>query len=720
MGDDNQIAAILEARHGQPHDFLGMHRSGPDLVVRAFLRDARAVTLVDRRSQRRWSMERVRPEGFYLWRQVGGMAFPYCFDLEGHDGSLRRIADPYSFSQSLSDFDCFLFGQGKHERIYDRLGANRRRLEGQDGFTFAVWAPNASRVSLVGDFNGWDGRSHPMRRLGLSGIWELFLPVPLAEPGQFYGFEIRDGQGHVFVKSDPYGRAFQPPPGNASIIVDGPSHGWHDEEWMTRRAQTGPVGEPISIYEVHLESWQRGDGGRTLTYGELADRLVDNCRTMGYSHVELLPIMEHPFGPSWGYQTTGFFAPTCRHGSPEDFMVFVDRLHCAGIGVILDWVPGHFPKDSFALARFDGTCLYEHEDPRIGEHLSWGTLVFNHGRHEVRNFLLASAQFWCEYYHVDGFRVDAVAAMIYRDYGRNYGQWIPDCNGGRENRESIEFLKELNVVLHRRFPGVLTIAEESSTFEGVTRPVDAGGLGFDFKWNMGWMHDVLEYFRSDPAMRREKHSRLTFGLLYQYSENFVLALSHDEVVHGKSSLFSKMPSADFPEKARMLRSLLGFMWLWPGKKSLFMGGDFGQVNEWRSDGCLDWSLLNFALHDGIRRWVRDLNGLYRSRPWIGRWEGRPEGFRWINPDDAERNVLSFLRCGRCRSDRLLVFGNFSPTDYPVYEFSTESDGRWSEVLSSDDKHYGGTGIRAGQSIRVRDHRAVVSLPAFSVIIFQPN
>lgn len=720
MGDDDQIAAILEARHGRPHDFLGMHRCDTGLIIRAFLRDARAVDLIDLRTRQRRPMERLRPEGFYELRCGGTEAFPYLLEVEEYDGRRRQMADPYSFLPSLSDFDCFLFNRGKHEQIYDRLGANRRRLAGQDGFAFAVWAPNAARVSAVGDFNGWDGRCHAMRPVGSSGIWEIFLPDPIATPGQFYGFELRDGRGNVFLKSDPFGRAFQSPPNNASILVDGPHYCWHDEEWMQNRAAGRPFRETLSIYEVHLGSWRRGEGGRRLTYGQLADRLIDHCHGLGFTHVELLPIMEHPYTQSWGYQTTGFFAPTWRHGSPADFMAFVDRLHGAGIGVILDWVPGHFPKDSFALAKFDGTCLYEHEDPRIGEHRSWGTLVFNHGRHEVRNFLLASAQFWCEYYHIDGLRVDAVASMIYRDYGRKYGQWIPNGNGGRENLESIEFLKELNVVLHRRFPGVLTIAEESSTFEGVTRPVDGGGLGFDFKWNMGWMHDVLEYFRSDPAMRREKHSLLTFGLLYQYSENFVLALSHDEVVHGKSSLFSKMPSADFETKARMLRSLLGFMWLWPGKKSLFMGGEFGQVGEWRDDGSLDWPLLAFPIHDGLRRWVTDLNGLYGHFSWLGQFDGSPEGFRWVNADDAERNVFSFLRCGEDRSERLLVFGNFSPVDYPAYEVSLDPGEKWLELLNSEESRYGSERRPPLQTLTGNGNRLFVSLPAFSVVIFQPN
>ncbi|MDR2664505.1 MAG: 1,4-alpha-glucan branching protein GlgB [Puniceicoccales bacterium] len=631
-----------------------------------------------------------------------------------------------SFS-AIPDFDLHLFGEGKALRIHEFLGAHLHSRNGVEGVSFAVWAPNAQKVSVVGDFNGWNGLSHPMEPLGNSGVWGTFLTG--LSPGHLYKFELIDSQGNRQLRTDPYALAYERAVEPAAIVWREDGYAWQDGGWMGRRRALRPFRECISIYEVHLDSWRRvpEENCRPLTYREIAPQLADYCNEMGFTHVEFLPLAEFPFDGSWGYQSTGYFAPTARYGSPDDFKFLVDTLHRASIGVIVDWVPAHFPRDRFALAQFDGTCLYEYADSRIGEHSQWGTLVFNYRRHEVANFLLCSALSWCDRYHVDGFRVDAVAAMIYRSYGRESGEWEPNVHGGPENLEAIDFLKNFNVAVHREFPGVLTIAEESTTFAGVTRPVDLGGLGFDFKWGMGWMHDTLDYFSQNPVFRRHCHNRLTFAMLYQYSEHFILALSHDEVVHGKGSLLARMPSDRMDWKCAMLRSLYGYMWAWPGKKSLFMGGEFGQHDEWCHFRSLDWHLLKYMNHSGLRRWVRDLNRLYRSLPWLGLYDDDPRGFRWIDPDDGDGGVLTFLRQGDSPGQLLLAACNFSGTPHRSYPVAVPVAGFWEEALNGDSLHYGGCGMGncGGQwtepvPSRGMEQRLLLHLPPHCCILLRPR
>ncbi len=590
-------------------------------------------------------------------------------------------------SPLISAYDLYLFGEGNHTRIYDKLGAHLVRSEGVAGVHFAVWAPNADRVSVVGDFNAWDGRVHPMQPLEASGVWASF--VPAAMPGERYKFEIRTRPGGLLLKSDPYGQAFELPPSTASIICR-TDHAWRDEEWMRNRATQGSWYErPLATYEVHLGSWARipEEGGRYLTYAEIAQRLIPYVKQMGYSHIELLPVMEHPFSGSWGYQVTGFYAPTSRFGTPQDFQAFVDECHQNGIGVILDWVPGHFPKDAFALAQFDGTSLYEHADPRQGEHREWGTLIFNYGRNEVRNFLLANALFWLAEYHVDGLRVDAVASMLYLDYSREAGQWIPNRFGGRENLDAIAFVRQLNTLTHAEHPGTITIAEESTSWPSVSRPTYVGGLGFTYKWNMGWMNDILEYVKQDPVHRRWHHRHVTFSLLYAFSENFILPFSHDEVVHGKGSMFGKVPGDDW-RKAATLRGLYGFMYAHPGKKLMFMGCEFGQGREWNYDRSLDWHLLDQPLHAGLKHYVADLNRIYAAEPALHQLDFDPAGFQWIDCNDNENSVVSFIRRGRT-GDPLIAILNFTPVPRDGYRIGVPSSGTFDELINSDSETYGG-------------------------------
>jgi 1,4-alpha-glucan branching enzyme len=558
---------------------------------------------------------------------------------------------------------------------------------------FVLWAPNADRVSLIGDFNGWDGRVHPMRQLG--GVWELFVP-DLAD-GENYKFELRTKSGALLKKSDPYGFAFEVPPQTASVVRDITGYQWHDEDWLTaRREQHGWLARPMSVYEVHLGSWARvpEEGNRFLTYRELAYRLVPYVKEMGFTHIELLPVMEHPFSGSWGYQVLGYFAPTSRFGPPEDFKLFVDACHQAGLGVILDWVPGHFPKDEYGLARFDGTALYEHADPRQGEHQDWGTLIFNYGRNEVRNFLLSNALFWLEEYHVDGLRVDAVASMLYLDYSRKAGEWIPNRFGGRENLEAIAFLQELNRRTHGAAPGTITAAEESTAWPGVSRPVHAGGLGFTYKWNMGWMHDMLEYVRHDAIHRRWHHNLVTFSALYMHTENFILPFSHDEVVHGKGALLDKMPG-DVWQKHATLRALYGYMYAHPGKKLLFMGAEFGQWREWNHDRSLDWHLLDDPMHAGLRRYIQDLNWHYHAEPALHEADFDPDGFRWIDCNDNENSVISIVRFAKNRGDFLVLVANFTPVPRSAYRIGVPESGYYTELLNSDAGIYGGGNVGNG-------------------------
>ncbi len=598
---------------------------------------------------------------------------------------------PHRHSRILSDFDLYLFGEGNHLRIYDKLGAHPVTLDGTEGTYFAVWAPNAQRASVVGDFNDWDGRRHPMRSVGHSGVWEAF--VPGAQAGQRYKFELLTRHGHLLVKVDPFAFEFEVPPLSASVICR-PDYQWRDEEWMRSRPQFDSwFKRPMAVYEVHLGSWARipEEDDRFLTYRELAGRLIPYVKEMGYTHIELLPVMEHPFAGSWGYQVIGFYAPTSRFGSPADFKAFVDECHLHGIGVILDWVPGHFPKDAHGLAWFDGTALFEHADPRQGEHREWGTLIFNYGRNEVRNFLLSNALFWLGEYHVDGLRVDAVASMLYLDYSRQEGEWVPNRYGGRENLEAIEFLRQLNTLTHSEQPGSITVAEESTAWPSVSRPIYVGGLGFTYKWNMGWMNDILEYVRLDPVHRRWHHQHLTFSLLYAFTENFILPFSHDEVVHGKGSMFGKIPGDDW-QKAATLRALYGFMYSHPGKKLMFMGGEFGQGREWNYDSSLDWHLLEQPPHAGLRRYVRDLNRVYRSERALYECDFDGSGFQWIDCNDSDNSVVSFIRRSHDGSELVLAILNFTPVPRDGYRIGVPVAGTYGELVNSDAEIYGGANL----------------------------
>jgi 1,4-alpha-glucan branching enzyme len=588
-------------------------------------------------------------------------------------------------TSTFGELDLHLAGEGRHERLYEKLGAHVR----DNGVSFAVWAPNAQSVGVAGDFNGWEPT--PLTSLGDSGIWATVIAD--AEAGQRYKLAVEARDGSISLRADPVAFATEVPPATASVIHH-TKHRWHDGEWLEGRRRSEPLTEPMSIYEVHLGSWRLNplEGNRPLSYLELADELADHVLDLGFTHVELLPVMEHPFAGSWGYQVTGFFAPTSRFGTPDDFRAFVDRLHGRGLGVILDWVPAHFPRDDWALARFDGTALYEHEDPRRGAHPDWGTLVFNYARHEVRNFLLSSALFWLNEFHADGLRVDAVASMLYLDYSRREGEWVPNAFGGREDLDAVSFLKNLNEVVYGREPGVASIAEESTAWPAVSRPTYVGGLGFGFKWNMGWMHDTLDYFRRDPIHRRYHHHQLTFSLMYAFSENFVLPLSHDEVVHGKGSLLGKMPGDRWQQFAN-LRALYAFMWAHPGKKLLFMGGELAQEQEWSHDRSLDWHLLERAEHDGVRTLVRELNRVYRAEPALWERDHEPAGFRWLEANDADRNVLAFARYpARKNGSPLVCVCNLSPEVRYGYRVGMPEAGSWREVLNTDSTHYGGSDV----------------------------
>lgn len=689
----DELNDLLTARSAGAAFLLGMHRCQGGVVVRSFVQGAETCAAVDLSSPEgtRHEMPCLDAAGFFEVFLPEADCFPYRLRVENTNLEVRQFFDPYSFEPVLLERDLLAFNQGREHRIFEKLGAHLRNERDVPGVHFAVWAPNARRVSLVGNFNHWDGRYHQMRPLGSSGIWEIFIPG-LAE-GEMYKFELLGPDGHLRVKTDPYGTYFEAPPGNASIVFDLNRFVWNDYDWMSARRATRQLDRPISIYEVHVGSWRRvpEDGNRPLTYREMAPELTAYLLEMDFTHVEVLPVAEHPFAPSWGYQVTGFFAPTQRHGSPDDFMYFVDYLHRNGIGVILDWVPGHFPRDTFGLAEFDGTHLYEHQDPRIGSHEEWGTLVFNYGRHEVRSFLLANALFWFDRYHVDGLRVDAVASMLYLDYSRKEGEWVPNRYGGRENLEAIDFLRSANDLIHENQAGALMMAEESTAWGGVSKPTEEGGLGFDFKWNMGWMNDTLSYFSKDPLYRRWHHNELTFGMLYQYSENFVSVFSHDEVVHGKGSLLMKMGAGSITEKAHHLRSLYGYMWTYPGKKLLFMGGEFGQSSEWHYDGSLDWHLLEFTDHEGIRLLVRDLNHLYRNEPALSRTDLLGQSFRWINPNDADNGILTFLRMDPSGGDVLAIVCHFTPVTRFNHRIGVPCPGYWRELLNTDSSHYGGSG-----------------------------
>ncbi len=717
--------ALGSARHSDPFAILGPHVQDGVLVIRAFHPSAERIDVAHAGGMT--PMARIHEAGVFEARFPGvDDVFDYRLRAGYPGGHAAEIDDPYRYGRVISEYDLYLFAQGKHTRIYEKLGAHLTRIGEADGVHFAVWAPNADRVSVVGDFNAWDGRVHPMRRLGQSGVWEIF--VPGVGEGQRYKFEIRATRhGEVLLKADPFGFRFELPPLTASIVTRR-DYEWHDAQWFVDRAGCDAwLDRPMAIYEVHLGSWARAHGqpDRPLSYRELADRLVPYVKEMGYTHIELLPVMEHPYAPSWGYQVTGFFAPTSRFGAPEDFKAFVERCHRDGIGVILDWVPGHFPKDAHGLARFDGTALYEHADPRQGEHRDWGTLIFNYGRNEVRNFLLANALFWLEEFHIDGLRVDAVASMLYLDYSRPEGQWVPNRFGGRENLDAIDFLRELNALTHGEHAGSITIAEESTAFPSVSRPTYLGGLGFTYKWNMGWMNDTLEYVKQDPIYRRYHHRLLTFSLLYAFSENYILPFSHDEVVHMKGSMWGKAPGDDW-QKAATLRSLYGYMYAHPGKKLMFMGSEFGQTREWSHDRGLDWHLLDEPLHGGLRAFVRDLNRVYAAEPALHRHDFESTGFQWIDCNDSDNSVVSLMRKANGHADFVVAVLNFTPVPRHDYVVGVPAAASYTEILNSDAAVYGGGNVGNGGTIVPQaspshgfDHSLRLTLPPLGFLLLKP-
>ncbi len=678
------IRRIEQARHHDPFAILGCHSLGGQRVIRAYLPDAARAQI----AEGELAMQRLPNCDVFQW-QGAAPQLPEHYRIRYWDrgGHEHVTHDPYCFTPQLSDFDLHLFGEGRHRHAHQFLGAHPRTIDNIKGLLFAVWAPSAERVSVVGDFNHWDGRRHPMRVRGGSGVWELFIPA-LGE-GTLYKFEIRNrNDGSIHLKTDPYGRRFELRPATAAIAeADHTGFQWSDQAWMSERQRADWLHQPMSVYEVHLGSWQLDADGGFLDYRQLAHRLVDYVNELGFTHIELLPITEHPFDGSWGYQTVGYFSPTSRHGSPDDFRYFVDYCHQHGIGVLLDWAPGHFPKDAHGLARFDGSAVYEHEDPRRGEHRDWGTLIFNYGRNEVRSFLISGALFWLEEYHIDGLRVDAVASMLYLDYSREAGDWVPNIYGGRENLEAIEFLRQLNEVTHGEQPGTMVIAEESTAWPQVTRPVWVGGLGFSMKWNMGWMHDTLKYLSVDPVYRHYQHDQLTFGLLYAFTENFVLPFSHDEVVHGKGSMINKMPGDEWQRFAN-LRALYTYMFTYPGKKLLFMGCEFGQGNEWNHEAGLDWWVLKYGYHQGVQTLVKDLHQLYRNNSALHKFDFDEQGFEWIDCHDASQSVLSYLR--RDGDRFVVVIINFTPVPRVHYRIGVPSAGRYKVLINSDSEYYGGS------------------------------
>jgi len=725
-----ELLSLIEARNRSPHQLLGLHPlgNGAGVIARAFVPNAAHVEVqpVHEKDKPAFELERIaKTDLFEGTAQGADRVYAYDLVITDHSGNVRRTRDAYSFLPTLSEGDLYLFGKGDERRIYDKLGSQLRTIDGVPGTSFAVWAPNAERISVVGDFNNWDGRVHQMRALGLSGVWEIFIPG-IGE-GAHYKYEIRNRHRKLMLKTDPYGMFFETPPKNASIVWNNRKFAWTDEAWMTQRRARDPLRERLSIYEVHLGSWRKKSVGESPGYRELAEPLLEYVRSMGFTHVEFLPVAEHAFYPSWGYQVTGFYAPTSRYGTPDDFQFLVNALHEAGIGVIIDWVPAHFPRDDWALARFDGTGLYEHEDPRRGAHQDWGTLIFNYGRHEVSNFLVANALFWCDRFHIDGLRVDAVASMLYLDYSRREGQWLPNQYGGRENLEAIEFLRKFNHITHTEFPGVITVAEESTPWPWVTRPPYLRGTGFSFKWNMGWMHDTLKYFSLDPVYRKYHQNDLTFAMLYHHHENFILPLSHDEVVHGKRSLLGRMPGDDWRRFAS-LRALLGYQWCFPGKILLFMGGEFGQSNEWNANSQLDWWLLEAGpYHRGLQLFVQDLNKLYAAEPALWQADYDFNGFYWIDCRDNESSVLSFVRQDNQGQSQLAVILNLTPVPRYRYRVGLPRPGKWREVLNSDAKIYGGSNVGNLGGVLATDFKihhqpfsAELTLPPLSIIAFKPD
>jgi 1,4-alpha-glucan branching enzyme len=725
MTVEEDIALLVARDHPEPHRVLGAHVENGGVVLRAWRPGATAVSAVcDPATTVELALR--HPAGLFEGTLAGARDVPrYRLRVTGPDGAEAEAPDPYAFLPSLGDLDLHLMGEGRHLELYRSLGARPREMDGVVGTAFAVWAPAARSVSAVGDWNDWDGRIHPMRSMGPSGVWELF--VPGVGEGTRYKYEIRGGDGALRLKADPLAFRTEEPPRTASVVFR-PHHEWRDEGWMRARQEGRPHAEPMSVYEVHLQSWRLNplEANRPLTYRELGRELGAYCTEMGFTHVELLPVMAHPFSGSWGYQVSGYFAPMPSLGTPDDLRAMIDDLHAQGIGVLMDWVPAHFPRDEWALARLDGTALYEHEDPRRGAHPDWGTLIFNYGRNEVRNFLLASADFWLTEYHADGLRVDAVASMLYRDYSRPEGEWVPNEFGGREDLEAISLLREMNEVTHAHRPGVITAAEESTAWPAVSRPTDQGGLGFDFKWNMGWMHDTLGYFAREPVHRRYHHDELTFSLVYAFSEQFVLPLSHDEVVHGKGSLVGKMPGDEWQRHAN-LRALYGYMWAHPGKKLLFMGCEIAQDREWSHERSIDWHLTEQPLKAGMQRLVRDLNRVYRGEPALWERDSEPSGFRWMVADDRDNNVIAFARIDAQGSRHLVAVCNLAPMPRQGYRVPMPRGGTWHEVLNTDAEIYGGSNVGNAGAVVAEDrpwggeaHSADVTLPPLGVVWLSPG
>ena len=706
-----------------PHDVLGVHPitlDGVDgVVVRAFQPNAASIALV--LGEQKLPMVRDEHGLFALFLSDRTAPMAYRLELTFGDGRVELRDDPYRFLPTLGEMDLHLFNEGRHLRLWEKLGAHLREIDGVAGTSFAVWAPNATRVSVIGAFNDWDGRAHQMRCLGVSGVFELFVPDVGAET--LYKFEIRSPSGALRVKTDPYAFKMEQGSGHASIVQARDSYDWQDGAWLAQRADADPLREPMLVYEVHLASWMRGEHNRLLTYRELAPRLAEHVKRMGFTHVELLPVLEHPFGGSWGYQVGGYFAPTSRHGTPDDFRAFVDTMHEAGIGVLLDWVPAHFPKDDWALRRFDGTACYEHEDPRRGDHPEWGTHIFNYARCEVRNFLLANALYWIEEFHIDGLRVDAVASMLYLDYGREAGQWLCNRFGGRENLEAVSFLKQLNHAVHSLHPGVITVAEESTSWPKVTHPISEGGLGFTLKWNMGWMHDTLDYVKVDPFFRKGAHDKLTFAMMYEYSERFMNPLSHDEVVHLKRSLLEKMPG-DVWQRFANLRALIGYSITRPGKSLFFMGTELGSHHEWNHDISLEWHLMGDARRQGLMAFMESLGALYRQYSCFWRRDHEPSGFGWIDVSDKEQSVLSYARYDG--SSHAMVVLNLTPVPREAYRLGAPAMGTYHVVLNSDATSFGGSGYAVADTTEaelVQYHgfpqSVTVSLPPLSILVLLP-
>ena len=717
---DDSLSKLIEARQHDPWSILGHCQKQYMPIVRAFIPFCESV--------------QIGPDGPIMERILGTDIFEYDGELDSvpehyqlywrdPDGNQIVEYDPYTFSPVIPEFDLQLFQQGKHWHIYRILGAHAKTIDGIAGVQFSVWAPNAERVSVVADFNRWDGRRHPMQSMGASGIWTLFIPG--IEVGVPYKYEIRNRHsGEILEKADPYGQRFEMRPKNASVVSGDSDFKWGDEAWVQKRAEAQWLHTPMSIYEVHLGSWQRDSNGGFLNYREIAERLIAYVKELGFTHIELLPISEHPLDDSWGYQCLGYFAPSARFGTPDDFRYLVDLCHRENIGVLLDWVPAHFPKDEHGLVRFDGTAVYEHEDSRLGEHPDWGTLIYNFGRDEVRNFLLASAVYWLEEFHLDGLRVDAVASLLYLDYSRKEGEWLPNRYGGNENLEAIDFIRELNSVTHGQFPGTVILAEESTSWPQVTKPASTGGLGFSMKWNMGWMHDILEFMKKEPVHRKFHHDSLTFGLLYAFSENFVLPFSHDEVVHGKGSLLAKMPGDEWQRFAN-LRLLLTFMFTYPGKKLLFMGCEFGQGTEWNHNQTLDWYVLDYPLHRGVRDLVSDLNALYLHSPELHYHDFEEEGFQWIDCSDHDQSVISYLR--KVGDQFFVVVFNFTPVVRKEYRIGVPHGGRYKELLNSDSTYYGGSNVGNAFEINAQEiaHQSLpysltLTLPPLAGVVLRPE